>query len=152
MTSYEQDKQNDKQTDAFFQQCVDDGQMDQKEYDNLSLRKVSTGRERPEWRKVDINCQEHSIPLTKQDLEIYVNAHYWYRPEIVEYLGITKQTVRSAILRVARQLPELRRAMPGKLRGIPDLDQMLSLDAPSEQATEAGYAECLGAQVDSWGY
>lgn len=131
---------SDKQTDAFLKQCVAKGTLSPEEYKNLSLGKVSTGRSRPEWQVLgpEYTALAEWASILPIDLEIYINAHYWHQTEIAKHLGIGIQTVRSAISRIHRQIPELNRAVLG--RGLPALDHMLSFDVlPGETFDMCSY-------------
>lgn len=118
----------DKQTDAFFRQCVADGRMTQAEYDELRTDHYSAGT-RPEWKPLPdrYRCWCVVNEINAEDMEIFINSEAWTQGEIAEHLGIDRNAVRRAIKRVYRTIPELER-FRGNGHAIPPLRDMLSIE------------------------
>ena len=121
--------EEDKLSQKFLDKCVASGRITQEECDAVAVGRESSGCRRPEWTEWELNNQEHSLLLSHQDCEIYINYPAWTMGEIAEQLGLTVGGVRISLDRTRMLLPSLRRD-PRNRQGLPNLAHMVSLDKP----------------------
>jgi len=120
---------DDRLSQEFLDQCVREGLITQAECDAVAVGRENFGCKRPEWKCWGLCNQEHSVLLSHQDCEIYINYPAWTMGEIADHLGLTVGTVRVSLRRTRELLPSLRHDPAGRY-GLPKLSNMKPLGLP----------------------